>query len=428
MAKNDSDNKFKSARRKPLRDVSNGGVKSLKSSKKKTRLKMSEELSHPQIQQTNNADPLDRLLLVHSDISSLLRQIDELVFQAVKVDTTDKERITEIKSFTAVLSEIHSSLKPWVPRLQKAIDGSRCDSEIQFSDTCVGDPVVPAQRDIHTIDTPEASKYESLVSPSPLVSWRAAGCVEERGKQLFYLTPLPRHKTTTSKAHASTKLTVCEEEVPSSRNELSYRRIGKSHKWTPYPTGNTNLCDSADSESSSGDVEEKLNLKFSELIGIKPSCMSNYVSRAVEASPAWKTSPPKCCTLLEPLDEKHPKDYASSLDQKLFLAPKGSRTDNYNLDEENKIFCMQGNEKNMFVKVESTPLWKGGSASTIHRGKRPGENTLKRELWTKFEAASINECHRNFPVSNDISNKRFLERLEEASCDESNEDAELLIH
>lgn len=219
--------------------------------------------------------------------------------------------------------------------------------------------------------------------------------MEERGKQLFYLTPLPRHKTTTSKAHASTKLTVCEEEVPSSRNglfsspcnnekinddkvyvseniesisdmqfvsvvgdissnlstpyvfhepvtELSYRRIGKSHKWTPYPTGNTNLCDSADSESSSGDVEEKLNLKFSELIGIKPSCMSNYVSRAVEASPAWKTSPPKCCTLLEPLDEKHPKDYASSLDQKLFLAPKGSRTDNYNLDEENKIFCMQG--------------------------------------------------------------------------------------
>lgn len=75
MAKNDSDNKFKSARRKPLRDVSNGGVKSLKSSKKKTRLKMSEELSHPQIQQTNNADPLDRLLLVHSDISSLLRQV-----------------------------------------------------------------------------------------------------------------------------------------------------------------------------------------------------------------------------------------------------------------------------------------------------------------------------------------------------------------
>jgi hypothetical protein len=47
------------------------------------------------------------------------------------------------------------------------------------------------------------------------------------------------------------------------------------------------------------------------------------------------------------------------------------------------------------VTIESTPLWKE-SESTIRTGKRPGENTLKKELWTKFEASIhiwvLSEC------------------------------------
>lgn len=70
--------------------------------------------------------------------------------------------------------------------------------------------------------------------------------------------------------------------------------------------------------------------------------------------------------------------------------------------------------------VASTPLWKG-SASTICRSKRPaGENTLKRELWERFEAASTDGYRLNFGVFNDDCQKGFLERLEEASDDESN--------
>ncbi|XP_021765350.1 uncharacterized protein LOC110729871 [Chenopodium quinoa] len=489
MAKTDGDSKKKLARRKPLRDVSNGGIKSIKSSLKKTKLKMAEELPpHYQNQQSNIADPLDRLLLVHSDISSLLRQIDEIVVQAVKVDTTDNERITEIKSFTTVLSEIHYSLKPWVPRLQKAIDVPHTESEIQFCETRVEGPVVDDQGDVHEVGTPEPAKFESLVSPSPLVSWRATGCVEERGKQLFFLTPLLRPQTTTSKARASTKLTVCEgisssvtaaifsspcanekskkekvevvsenlesisdmrilsaQEIPVSDlstslitpcpknppvrayvepgHELTYRKIVKSHKSTPFPTGNQKIFESTDSESSSNEAQEKLGIRYLDLIGIKPSCKSAYGNRALDASPAWITSPPKCCTLLEPLDEKQSKHHASlqevatTFNQKLCLDPKESRTNGHNQEEENKKFCLKGNTRSNFATVESTPLWKG-SESTIYRGKRPGENTLKKELWTRFEAASTNGL--NFPVSNDTSHKGFMEMLEEASCDESN--------
>ncbi|TQE12200.1 hypothetical protein C1H46_002125, partial [Malus baccata] len=42
-----------------------------------------------------------------------------------------------------------------------------------------------------------------------------------------------------------------------------------------------------------------------------------------------------------------------------------------------------------FAMIESTPIWKEAE-SVVRVGKYPGENTLKRELWTKFEVASIN--------------------------------------
>ncbi|KAL2940248.1 Acyl transferase [Bienertia sinuspersici] len=471
--------KLKSARRRPLRDVSNGVVKS---TNKKLKSKVDKQPP------SDNQDPLDRLLLVHSDISSLLRQIDELVVEAVNVDTTDNEKITEIKSFTTILSEIHFSLKPWVPRLQRALTISPNKSEIQISETSVGASPVADQVDAHTVDTPEQTKRESLVSPSPLVSWRATECAEEKGKQLFLLTPLVRARTTTSKPHAPPKLATCEgftsntiaicpstcandksisekvkvvsenlvsnsgfeaaqkvpaDDIPTAMatpclknplktyvlhdpdNHLSYRKIIKAHISTPFPTGNGNVGESTDSESSSGEVSEKLGLKYPELIGLKPSYTSKNGSRALDASPAWIMSPPKCCKLLEPLDEKHPRDdntsfqeLARTFNQQMSLAPpKESITttnNNNNQDKENKKIPLPGNLRSNIAMVESTPLWKG-SASTIHRGKRPGENTLKRELWTRFEAASTNQCQLN--LVKDTSHKGFLERLEEASCD-----------
>ena len=66
------------------------------------------------------------------------------------------------------------------------------------------------------------------------------------------------------------------------------------------------------------------------------------------------------------------------------------------------------------VTIESTPLWKG-SESTIRTGKRPGENTLKKELWTKFEAASTYGFCLNASAFQGTAKKGFLDMLEEAS-------------
>jgi hypothetical protein len=62
-------------------------------------------------------------------------------------------------------------------------------------------------------------------------------------------------------------------------------------------------------------------------------------------------------------------------------------------------------------------MWKGPE-STICRGKVAGENTLKKELWTKFEAASTHGPRLNVSVPQNTAQRGFLDLLDEVSCDE----------
>ena len=66
--------------------------------------------------------------------------------------------------------------------------------------------IVSSTNDVESdaVDSPEETKLDSLISPSPLVSWRA-DCTVERGRQLFLLTPLPISKTLSSKCHGPSK-------------------------------------------------------------------------------------------------------------------------------------------------------------------------------------------------------------------------------
>ena len=66
--------------------------------------------------------------------------------------------------------------------------------------------------------------------------------------------------------------------------------------------------------------------------------------------------------------------------------------------------------------VESTPMWEEPE-STVRTGKRPGENTLKKELWTKFEAASSYGLRSNVSALQRTAQKGFLDLLDEVSCD-----------
>lgn len=63
--------------------------------------------------------------------------------------------------------------------------------------------------------------------------------------------------------------------------------------------------------------------------------------------------------------------------------------------------------------AESTPMIKE-PMSSFRMGKLPGENTLKKELWTRFEAASIHGSRFNGSVVQYSSTKGFLDILDEA--------------
>ncbi|PQP92338.1 uncharacterized protein Pyn_13089 [Prunus yedoensis var. nudiflora] len=103
--------------------------------------------------------------------------IDELVVQAFKCKGTEAK---EVESFTNFLSEILSSMKPWVPRLHKSLS-------------------TPVESTVNEVESVEVeSPQGSLISPSPLVSWNA-DCTIERGRRLFKHTPLPISKSLSSK-------------------------------------------------------------------------------------------------------------------------------------------------------------------------------------------------------------------------------------
>ncbi|XAR67674.1 hypothetical protein NMG60_11002535 [Bertholletia excelsa] len=473
--------------RKPLRDVSNG-TEFAKSLKKKAPVK----------DERVEDGVLDRLLLVHSDLSSLIHQIDELVVQALKV--TSKKGLNEIESFTQTLSEIQSSLQLWAPRLQKALSSPSSCSENQFRRSLIStvSPTKECTRDL--IRSPDQTKFDSLISPSPLVSWRA-DCTIEGGKQLFLLTPLPKAKEFLTKPQDSSNLEI--EDIasnttflPKCLNAISggtnhnvledgalkptsskvfnsvvsdrertpeAKHISSSNfpkidcsvlvmtpclkmspprtcvllepisevlkkgnhgvkKSTPYPFRVKELSGSEVSESSSSDRSENLALKYPELCGIQAPLKLVNGREEVDTSPDWLISPPKTCVLMEPPDEKPMQ--APNNGQLPQTACVGNQKTNISLPKGNEVQTNQGvtskshNQElgGMSAMIDSTPLWKEPE-SVFRTGKRPGENTLKKELWTKFEAASTHGL--SFNVSILQGRKGFLDRLDEVSCDDT---------
>ncbi|XP_027126367.1 uncharacterized protein [Coffea arabica] len=472
----------KSTARKPLRDVSNA-VKTFSTSiATKLPVKYQEDEEGNQLRQVGDHDgALDRLLLIHSDISSIIHQIDGLVAQAQKFPS--KQRMKEIELFANVLSEMQTSLQPWIPRFQKVLSTEPVN---QLEEPSTSRNVAYVKKDTsHVVESPRPTKLDSLVSPSPLVSWRA-GCTTEGGRQLFLVTPLPRPKafsvkyqeepksvlenTTSStmvqapvifdavgeknddllegtvvkqtprkvsddilKRRCSSpenlmgregsmllmtpylklsppKSCVLLEPVPEFRQNVT-RGVYQS---TPYPTRVKISEGSQDSESSLCRSSEKMSFQYTEHPGIKLS--NNYGSRSkvVEESPYRMISPPKTCVLMEPPDDKLSlSDEAGSvLDHgaNLLSVTEVDLQGGQSLADET---CKQGLYRS-FKIVESTPILRGPESS-IQIGKHPGENTLKKELWEKFEAASIDGIDFDVSVVQQSAQKGFLDRLDEVS-------------
>ncbi|KAK6911999.1 hypothetical protein RJ641_024092 [Dillenia turbinata] len=554
MRKNEG--KAKSAIRKPQREISNAGKTSSKGTAKK---KMKEVVDH----RIEDDGALDRLLLAQSDLSALIHQvsaqalrdvlisqdifkksnldngyefafslsivrtgeIDELVVLALKVKGPNEKGKKEIESFTNVLSDLQSSLKPWVPRLQKALSSPSIDADGQmqcslarktthavkeYPSNVYGSPDVPASPDETTLD--------SLISPSPLVSWRA-DCTVEGGRQLFLLTPLPPSKALSSKSkglsasasglpsfltistnanedflegvgikptphkksdsvsvqkessldlrfatpHKSSdyvsiqKGSILDVGFPTPKfskpsrsmllmtprlkmsppkscallepiSESSQQGIEDLPKSTPYPFGRKICVEFQTFESTSNQAFNSLAPQISRSFGPQSAYKLDTRGNDVDASLDWITSPPKSCILMEPSNKK-PSDVASIswqtevsaaiIDQGDKFSPILREKDAQCVTTLNKKLCNQELCDTVTLSlVESTPMLKD-SQSTLHTGKHPGENTLKRELWTRFEAATTYGLRLKPSILQETTQKGFLDLLEEVSCVET---------
>ncbi|KAK2971127.1 hypothetical protein RJ640_008551 [Escallonia rubra] len=435
-------------------------------------------------------DALDHLRLVHSHLSSLIHQIDELVVQALKLKVAGKKDRKEVEAFAHILSDMQCSLKvdalayaltPWAPRLQKALSVPLVESENQLEQSLASKPVHAINvENLKVADSPDQSMSGSLVSPSPLVSWRA-GCTTESGRQLFMLTPLPRPKKNSSELHESSKsvfqkitsnatvisgdknddlpegllkkktpsefsdivapndestlecglispskfvrrdcstvvMTPCLKMSPPRScvllepiSELAHKTNYRARKSTPFPVGVQNSSGSEDSESSSDQVSEHLALKYPDLFGKNSAQELKGGRKVVEESPNWFMSPPKTCILMELPDEKLVTGVASDCQlPRTYCGHDQPKT--LTLIEENDIVT----KKSCYQVLERTPMVE--PESIMQAGKRPGENTLKKELWTRFDAASTRGIHSNLSVlpENETAHKKFLDLLDEA--------------
>ncbi|XP_010915280.1 uncharacterized protein [Elaeis guineensis] len=466
----------KSAARKPLADISNGG-KSLKSRKKK-------------IAEESDDGALDRLLLVRSDLSNLVSKIDELIAEAIEHKPRSKKVNQDIESFRHILSDMHSSLKPWFPRLQQAFAGTSITSENQLgqplntnsasgahgngnavrsnkTELQLGQPLNTnyasgAKGDGNAVQSNKTkSELDLIVSPSPLVSWRAGACMVESGRQLFLLTPLPKTKTYSSKCLESSKSIV---------GMYANEDQCNPHELPPLLPGTNNAL---------SNVMERVELKNAPSDGPKPIAIetknstfesgfvspwnfSNYKGRknSYLLTPCLETSPPKSCALLNPISERFQSDdiptqdnndskladdlvseevsdtLASRYQKLLGLQPAPKVTSrrkevdelDWFLSPPKTCILMEPSDEKPPPTPFNNDLLLGTPMledfqSTILTGRHPGESTLKRELWTKFEAVSMNGLHFNASVFQKTSRKGFLDMLEEASCETTDSDS-----
>ncbi|CAA7410083.1 unnamed protein product [Spirodela intermedia] len=409
--------------RKPLSDISNG-----------------DKISRACKQEANKGagvSPRDRLLLARADLSKLVSEIDELFILASEDKSRKDEGTQEVESFIRLVSDMRSSLKSWVPRLKQALKCQPVDPETSADKP---DSHVIGERNC----VPADPELDLIVSSSPLVSWRNGACTIESGRQLFLLTPLHKLRPTVPRFSESSKLfpkwkkhgtcsvsalpdveesTYLESTVAPTAATLSalkttkdlfhdpnpsvkisplktcsllgsasasLRRDNKivaAHRGTPWTAAKSTQMDDASSfsgPSSSGGEEEitrTLTSKYPELFGLQLAHNPFLRRKEVDETLDWFLSPPKTCVLLEPVDDK------------VLLHSSGV-----------------GSRRAVGLEAAATPAWR-----STGKGKNAGEATLKRELWTKFEAVSTKGLQYDRSVLQQISRNRFLDMLEEVS-------------
>ncbi|KAJ7951708.1 UDP-N-acetylglucosamine pyrophosphorylase [Quillaja saponaria] len=370
---------------------------------------------------------------IRSQVAS--SKIDELVALAFKLKAVGKEGRREIECFTHVLDNMLSSLKPWVPKFQKALATPSVDHENQPGQTLVSgradsEPsklAIEGMASSKTGDGPTTlftisrdindGSRDNVVKPSSYITAEKA-----KVQDVGFISSSPLSKRDSSLV----VMTPCSKLSPPKSCVLLEPISESSHpggdrvcKGTPFPVGVHRSLQTSDSSGS--DASQDLALKYPELLGIHQVSKLEIRKKVVEASPDWFMSPPKTCVLLNPPDEKSLENTVNDS-----YLPRTNDVMNELVDlSENDVLKghdltkKKSNEENIggnLRHIESTPMW-NEPESTFRTGKRPGENTLKKELWTKFEAATSNGIQFNVSTLDQTTKKGFLDLLDEASCE-----------
>ncbi|XVE88812.1 hypothetical protein DITRI_Ditri19aG0098600 [Diplodiscus trichospermus] len=401
-----TESKAKSVRR-PLRDLSNNNSARSFSKSEIPKKKMADKDNN------RNHASLDRLLLLQSDLSSLLRQIDELVAQAFKLKATE-HGTEEIESFTNVISEMLSSLKPWVPRFQEALSSPFAVEDKDQSGQCLETETVPfvnvKEKECFDVGSPEETTLDSLISPSPLVSWRAADCKVERGRQLFLLTPLPMSKALSSKRCDSSK-SVFQRITSKSTVELpSFLNIpgdenddlleGVSIKQTPVKPF----------DSVVAEKDKTLKCGF-----VSSPAFSKRDHSVLVMTPCLKMSPPKSCVLLEPIHESLSRgDYVVrkstpfpvGISNSGFSEPSGDEASEDLTLKYPELLGIQRSYKSGIGKkeLESSPTWLFSPPKSCILLEPPDEKSLDNVATDHHFPSAINQqTEFSFLKGNDIT-------------------------
>ena len=159
--------------------------------------------------------------------------------------------------------------------------------------------IVSSTNDVESdaVDSPEETKLDSLISPSPLVSWRA-DCTVERGRQLFLLTPLPISKTLSSKFQGPSK-SVFERNTSNTTSE-------QPTFCTLLEDVNDDLLESVPIRSTTSKPIDSAATELGKTLQSEfasSSCFSKKECSMLVMTPCSKMSPPKSCVLLEPISE-----------------------------------------------------------------------------------------------------------------------------
>lgn len=196
-------------------------------------------------------------------------------------------------------------MQPWVPRFQKSLL-SPSAGESGDSGKCPESGTVPSlnenEKECFDVGSPEETTMDdSLISPSPLVSWRAAAdCSVERGRQLFLLTPLPMSKALSSKSGDLSK-SVFEKITSNSTVELpSFLNILEGEN--DYLLEGVAINQTSIKPSGSVDAEMDKTLKCG-VVSSSSAFPKRDHSMLFMTTPCLKMSPPKSCMLLEPIHE-----------------------------------------------------------------------------------------------------------------------------